>query len=70
MTQSAIWKGKKGDVQVTEMATPHLQRAITKVKGELNESSVTNRSEKESILQALETEFATRSDTEQQERTA
>lgn len=61
--QTAVWKSStKGSLPVTEMATPHIANAISKVRAELAESTVTDRTGKESILSALETEYSTRSD--------
>ena len=60
MNTPTIWKSKKGDVSITEMATPHIANSIAKVEKELNESTVTDRAGKESILAALKTEFDAR----------
>jgi len=59
----AIWKSAtKGDTPVSQMNTVHIKNAINTVERELTESTVSDRSGKETILAALRTEFATRSD--------
>lgn len=58
-TNTTVWKStKKGDIAITEMVTPHLANAITKVRAEIAEGD----SSKQGLLNTLETEYSTRTD--------
>lgn len=59
---STIWKSKKGDVAISDMATPHIRNSINKVERELTDPSTSNREVLESVLTSLKQEYSTRSD--------
>lgn len=60
-TNTTIWKSaKKGDIAITEMVTPHLANAVTKVRAEIDEGDTS----KQELLTNLETELSTRTDFE------
>lgn len=58
----AIWKSGNTTTPVSQLNTFHLKNAISKVERELNEATVADRTGKETILAALKTEAATRTD--------
>jgi hypothetical protein len=60
----AVWKSGTTETPVSKMATPHIKNAISKVERELGETSVTDATAKQSILESLKAEYATRSDAE------
>lgn len=56
---STVWKSStKGDIALSEMATPHLSNAINKVRNEIAEGDTS----KQELLTNLETEYSTRTD--------
>lgn len=65
MTTNTTYKSaSKGDILVSNMVTPHLANALAKVRNELTEATVADRSSKEALLAVLEAEYATRDDIE------
>jgi len=57
-TTAPVWKGTKGDIAVTEMATAHIKNAITVVEGEIAKGITKG----ESILTHLRAELSGRTD--------
>lgn len=58
-TNNTVWKSaKKGEIALTEMATPHLSNAINKVRAEIAEGDTS----KQELLTNLETEYSSRTD--------
>lgn len=62
MAEVAMWKSGTKSTPVSELVTPYLKNCIAKVERELSETTVTDRTGKTAILEALRTEFATRTD--------
>lgn len=62
-TQGAFWKSSKGEIAIndqTKMPTEYLKNCIAKVEGELKDTTVSNRSEKEKILSEMQSELSSR----------
>lgn len=62
-TNTAVWKSNTGkETKVSDMPTAYIVNCVNKVETELTESTVADRTGKETILSALKSELATRTD--------